>query len=313
MPEEIKLRFSVSQQDEGKRLDVFVSSHAKDISRNRIQKLIKSGFSVCSGTIVHDPDFRVKAGMEIEITIPPPQPVEIVPEKIELDIIYEDDDVLVINKPAGMVVHPAPGHAGGTLVNAILAHCPRIKGIGGELRPGIVHRLDKDTSGVMVVALNEFSMMKLAEQFKKGVVKKNYLAIVKGVPPLKGKIETLIGRSSANRKKMSAEPKRGRLAITEYQVMGKFTGFSLVSVKIKTGRTHQIRVHMSHIGHPVAGDSQYGRFSHRELPSFVKRQMLHSETIEIIHPRLGERKTFSAKLPRDFIDFLTFLKERKGK
>ena len=313
MPEEEKRQFNVEAKDKGTRLDIFIVSQIKNISRNFIQRHIKNGYVKCSDVTITKPNYKVKLGEEIIVSMPSPQLTDVLPQEIPLKIIYRDKDLLVINKPAGMVVHPSPGHNSGTIVNAVLALCPEIKGIGGEIRPGIVHRLDKDTTGVMIIALNDFSMMKLAEQFKKGQVKKNYLAIVKGTPPLSGKVETLIGRNPVDRKKMCVRTDNGRRAITEYKVLEKFQNYSLVSVNIKTGRTHQIRVHMSYIGHPVVGDCQYGRVSSRKMPVIVNRQLLHAHSIEFMHPVREEKLVFTAELPSDFEQFLRYLRENETK
>ena len=296
------MKFTATPDVIGLRLDVWLTGLIPDLSRSRVQALIRSGHITAAGKAVR-PRIAVSQGMQVEVQIPAPAaPIE---ENIPLDLLYEDGDILVINKQAGLVVHPAAGHASGTLVNALLHHCHDLGGIGGVLRPGIVHRLDKDTSGAMVVAKNDQSMAGLVNQFKTGRVRKEYLAIVHGkpVPPV-GTVKTLIGRSSSDRKKMSAKPSSGRPAVTHYRLEEDWGGMSLLRVRIETGRTHQIRVHMAHIGHPVAGDRQYDRGGRNRLPSNPARQMLHAETLAFFHPRTAKPLEFHAPLPTDFQSFL---------
>jgi len=255
---------------------------------------------------------KIKPGERIEVNIPPPRPVELKAEKIPLNILFEDEALIVIDKPAGMVVHPAPGHNSGTLVNAILHHCPNLSGIGGELRPGIVHRLDKDTSGVILVAKTGAALSALADQFKRREISKEYLAIVWGVlSPPTGEIKTLIGRHATDRKKMTAMPKKGRLSITHYETISTFEKFSLVRLCPETGRTHQIRVHLAHLHHPVAGDAIYGRRSSCDLPVEVSRQMLHAHKISFRHPVTGKKMEFVASLPEDMLHLLNCLRSVK--
>jgi 23S rRNA pseudouridine1911/1915/1917 synthase len=293
------------------RVDIWLAKQLPDLSRSRIQSLIKSSRVTVDGKPVR-PHSKLIKGMEIEIDIPPAQtPADLIAEDIPLDILYEDADMVVVNKPAGLVVHPAAGHASGTLVNALLHHCRDLPGIGGEIRPGLVHRLDKDTTGALVVAKNETSMKRLANQFKKRRVHKEYVAIVNGVPRTSsGRIETLIGRSPHDRKKMSTKPATGgRIAVTRYEVVESFDNCSLVRLVIETGRTHQIRVHMAHIGHPVAGDAQYGgkRRSGAEDEAPI-RQMLHAERLSFTHPTRGHKVEFIAPLPDDMRRFLAKLR-----
>ena len=292
------MKLIATPDDAGLRLDVWLARCLPDLSRSRLQSLIKAGNVTCGGSAVR-PRAKVTARLEVEIEIPAPVSVELARENIPLAILYEDADIIVIDKPAGLVVHPAAGHADGTLVNALLYHCDDLAGIGGERRPGIVHRLDKDTSGAMVAAKTEQAMANLGEQFKAGQVRKEYLAVVHGKPaPAAGTVKTLIGRSSHDRQKMSARPSSGRPAVTHYRVEESWGGMSLLRVRIETGRTHQIRVHMAHIGHPVAGDRQYGR-RQMTLPIPVARQMLHAETLAFHHPRTGQPLEFKAPLPAD--------------
>lgn len=298
--------------DAGLRLDVWLHRKLPDLSRARLQALIRDGHvSVAGRTLT--PHHKVSAGLRAEVQIPPPCPARPLPEPIDIDILHEDEAVLILNKPAGLVVHPAAGHPTGTLVNALLHHCRDLQGIGGEKRPGIVHRLDKDTSGVMVVAKHERALHALVEQFRQGSVRKEYLALVAGQPrPGTGRIETLIGRSRRDRKKMSASPTSGRTAVTHYRMIEPLGEASLLEVRIQTGRTHQIRVHMAHIGHPVIGDRQYGRGAalpclrktraaagHGGAPPAVPRQMLHSAVLGITHPCTGQHLVCRAPLPGD--------------
>lgn len=244
---------------------------------------------------------HVVAGLDIEVDIHEPEDIGVVAENIPLDILFEDHDIIVINKKAGMVVHSAPGHYTGTLVHALLFHCSDLLGVGGELRPGIVHRLDKDTSGAIVVAKNEQAMGNLCAQFKNREVRKEYLTIVYGVPePSRGTVETLIGRSSHDRKKMSVSSPVGRESVSHYEVLDDFGKCSYLRVRIETGRTHQIRVHMAHIGHPVLGDVVYcSPKRRRELGDDFPRQMLHAAYIKFKHPVSNEFMEIDAPLPED--------------
>ncbi len=299
------MKFTVDAVGRGKRLDVWLHEKLPDLSRSRIKSLIKSGDITVEGTKI-TPHTHIVPDMQVSVNIPTAEQTELVPENIPLDILFEDEDIVVINKSAGMVVHPAPGHSSGTLVNALLFHCNDLHGIGGELRPGIVHRLDKDTSGVIVVAKNEAAMENLSAQFKNREVHKEYLAIVHGVPePASGTIETLIGRSRHDRKKMSVSSPVGRKAVSHYKVLKSLEDSALVRVHIETGRTHQIRVHMAHIGHPVIGDKVYCS-AKRAAQCTVKaeRQMLHSAYIKFKHPVTGKFMEVEAPLPQDFpVDF----------
>jgi len=293
------VKLSVAAEDAGCRLDVWLAKRLPGLSRSRVQALIRSG-DVQVGGKTHRPHDKVSTGMDVTVHVPPARPVSLSAEDIPLDIIHEDPDLVVVNKPAGLVVHPAAGHASGTLVNALLHHCHDLAGVGGELRPGIVHRLDKDTSGVMVAAKNDDAMASLVEQFKQGAVRKEYLAIVHGTPrPAAGTVRTLIGRSRHDRKKMSARPARGREAVTTYETVEELGHFTLLGVRIETGRTHQIRVHLAHIGHPVLGDRQYGRRKPSAADTGAGRQMLHAHRLGFRHPRSGESMTFEAPVPED--------------
>lgn len=286
------------------RLDVYLHRNYPDFSRNALLRLIRAGAVRVQGRTVK-PTHTPRAGEVITIAWPEPEPARLTPVAIALDVLYEDETLLVLNKPAGLVVHPAAGHADGTLVNALLHHCPDLGGIGGEIRPGIVHRLDKDTSGVLVIAKNDFALHGLAAQFKERTLRKEYLAAVWGEPkPPRGVIRTLIGRNPRNRKKMSARPASGRPAVTHYEVLSRHGGVSLLRVRIETGRTHQIRVHLAHIGHPVVGDRQYGRARKGLRATPPARQMLHAERLACTHPRTRAPLEFAAPIPQDLHAFL---------
>ena len=304
-------------EDGEHRLDTWLTGELGELSRARVQALIREGHVRVNGQ-VRKPHYVIQPGTRVEVSIPPPRPVELEPEPIPLTPLFEDRDVLVLNKPAGLVVHPAPGHASGTLVNALLFHCREtsaggqtgLTGIGGELRPGIVHRLDKDTSGVLVVAKNQAAMDRLAAQFKQRKVRKQYVALAWGCPrPETGTIETLVGRDPHNRKKMSARPRSGRSAVTHYRVVEKYAECSLLRLEIETGRTHQIRVHLAHIGHPVVGDTQYGRARTGKRAVHASRQMLHAEHLAFSHPRTGETMEFRAPIPEDMAALIRALRE----
>jgi 23S rRNA pseudouridine1911/1915/1917 synthase len=300
---------TVPQAEAGVRLDAWLSERLTDLSRSRIQALIRSGDIRVDGALVR-PGARVAAGARVSVHVPPPEPSGVVAQDIPLDVLYEDADVLVVNKPPGLVVHPAAGHARGTLVNALLYRCADLAGVGGEERPGIVHRLDKDTSGALVVAKHDKAMRGLVAGFKAGTVRKEYTALVEGLPrPPMRRIETLIGRHPHDRKKMSAQPRTGRPAASTYRVVEELGPVSLVQVVIETGRTHQIRVHMAHIGHPVVGDRQYGRRMRAavgEIP--VPRQMLHAARLAFDHPCAPGRVEVGAPIPEDMAAVLAALR-----
>ena len=283
------------------RLDAWLASQAPDLSRARLQALIKEGRVTCDGQAVKA-NAKPKPGQVIEIVVPAPASAVPVPENIPLDIVYEDGDCLVINKPAGLVVHPAPGHATGTLVNALLFHCQDLGGVGGVARPGIVHRLDKDTSGLMVVAKNDAAMAGFVRLFQTGGITKEYLTLVHGAPPkAAGTVATLIGRHPAQRKKMAVVSRTGKQAVTHYAVEQRLGDITLVRCRIETGRTHQIRVHMQSLGCPVVGDPVYGRTAaDKRLPLAPARQMLHAAHLAFAHPVTGAAMDFTAPLPADF-------------
>lgn len=278
------------------RLDIFLKTCLGELTRSRIQGLIKGGRVSVNGVIVFKPSRELEFGESIKILIPPPSPSMLIPQNIPLNIIFENRDLLVINKQAGMVVHPSPGHESGTLVHALLAHVPDLGGIGGVERPGIVHRLDKDTSGLIIVAKNEQSYYWLQDQFRNRLVIKTYLALVDGSPPTPhGRVEAPIGRHNFHRKVMAVVPLiQGRESISEYRTVEKFTSHTLLEVHPLTGRTHQIRVHMAYINCPITGDRIYGN---KKQSIDISRQFLHSHRLKIILPGETEKKSFEAPLP----------------
>lgn len=324
MPEQ--LRYIATTQDEGARLDKVLAVAWPDQSRSRIKALIEDGHLRVNGDVARKMSAKVKQEDVFELVIPPAEPAEPIAENIKLDVLYEDDDLLVINKPAGMVVHPAAGNESGTLVNALLAHCgDSLSGIGGVKRPGIVHRLDKDTSGAMVVAKNDTAHRALSTLFSedKENIDRAYLAVVWGVPrPLAGDIEGNIGRSPRNRKKMTVLRTGGKYALTHYKTLQSRDDSlaSLVECRLATGRTHQIRVHMTHIGHSLVCDPVYGRNKNsqkcnletQELLNAFNKQALHARTLGFIHPRTGEYISTTAPLPDDLNALIESLNLSQG-
>lgn len=290
-------------EDAGTRADVFLAAKL-GVSRSNMQKLLEDG-RVKRGEKIIKANYKVRAGEMFVVDIPEPEPIEAVPENIPLDIIYEDDDVAVLNKARGMVVHPAPGNYTGTLVNALLYHCSNLSGINSAIRPGIVHRLDKDTSGIMIVAKNDAAHISLSQQIQSKTAVRTYLAVVRGnIKTDSGTIETQIARDKTDRKKMAVVKEGGRDAITDYEVLERFGKYTLVCCKLRTGRTHQIRVHMEYLGYPLVGDPKY---SPMKTPFGIKGQALHSHTLEFTHPRTGERMKFEAPLPEDMHKIITRL------
>jgi 23S rRNA pseudouridine1911/1915/1917 synthase len=283
----------------GARLDVAISTMLPAISRTRAQSLIRDGHVRVNSMAAMRPGVRLAAGDRVEVRLPPLTPSTLQPESIPLDVVFENADVLVVNKPAGMVVHPAAGHATGTLVHAALAHAPDLQGIGGEVRPGVVHRLDRDTSGLILLAKNDDAYHALQQQFKSRTISKTYLAIAEGHPPTKtGKVEAAIGRDPKNRKRMAVVPdSKGRSAVTSYRVREAFQDACLLEVHPETGRTHQIRVHLAFLGCPVAGDRVYGR---RRLVVQATRQMLHAWRLRLVLPGESKPREFEAAVPTDF-------------
>lgn len=318
MPANGAFSIQIKPSDEGKRLDVLLASLLSDCTRTFVAGLIVDEHVRVDGQ-PKKPAYRVKSGQKISGFIPPPVPVEFKPEPIPIDILYEDDHIVVVNKQPGLVVHPAPGHFSGTLVNGLLYHCPNLGGIGGELRPGIVHRLDKDTSGTLVVAKHDAALTNLSRQFKSRKVKKEYLALVHGnMKSPSGSIKLPIGRHPVDRKRMSTVSPRGRTAETEWKTREQFQGFALLEINLKTGRTHQIRVHCSALHHPIVGDKVYRprklektiASDHQQSDKIlqvlksVNRQMLHARRLSFQHPETGKVVLFESPLPEDMAQLI---------
>lgn len=322
-------KIEIPSETSGQRLDLYLSGiNELSLSRSQIQRLLKEGSITVNGRRVK-PNHRIQPGEEIVVAIPPLQPLEVIPQDIPLDIYYEDESVIVINKPPGMVVHPAAGNWSGTIVNALLFHCKNLSGIGGKIRPGVVHRLDKDTSGLLVFAKDDNAHKELSRQIKERLMKRRYLAIVLGDMEGSGSIKMSIGRALTDRKRMSVRTKRAKEAVTHYKVLDRFDRCTLVEVTLETGRTHQIRVHFSHIKHPVLGDTVYGVSQLRTqdspaslrstgsyvetglagLRTLVKRQMLHAEILGFLHPKTDEYLEFSCPIPQDMENVLQTLKK----
>ena len=296
------------------RTDVWLAQQFPEFSRSRIQSLIWQKRITCEGAPVKA-SATPRVGQIIEISVPPPVPADPEPEDIPLSIVHEDAHCLVLNKPAGLVVHPSCGHPTGTLVNALLHYCRDLKGIGGVERPGIVHRLDKDTSGLIIIAKNETAMTAFVDLFHDKTITKVYLALVHGCPKaLDGRVENLMARKPYNRRKMAIVPSNGKVAITNYRVEKRYPLATLIKCQIETGRTHQIRVHMRSLGCPILGDLAYGRpAADAALPIPPPRQMLHATQISFIHPITGEPLSFHAPLPDDFTAILNSIKSRPKK
>jgi 23S rRNA pseudouridine1911/1915/1917 synthase len=325
----MNLQHLIQEDEDGKRLDQLLSTLDEIVSRTQAQRLLKSGNVLVNGKPELSPSRKVRTGHEILVTIPPPESTEVIPEKGELDILFEDENLIVINKAAGVVVHPSAGHASGTLVNFLQHHCQDLSGIGGVLRPGIVHRLDKDTSGVLVAAKTDDAHQNLSEQFKQHSVKRQYQAMVWGVPEKEhGIVDAALGRHPVRRKDMAIVEndnpeedgkEKGKHAVTHWRVLQRFEFSALLACRLETGRTHQIRVHLTSIGHPVIGDPQYGKSPLKRLPAlsaelsliltYFKRQALHAEILGFTHPVSGEWLEFSAPIPTDFQKLLKAIQQ----
>jgi len=307
--------FCAAPAEDGQRLDVVIAAHLADCSRSAAGHAIRSGHVQIGGRVRKKAAYRVKSGDAIRGHLPAAEIPTFSAQPIDLDILYEDVNLLVINKPAGMVVHPAPGHAGGTLVNALLFHFPQLAPSAADNpRPGIVHRLDKDTSGCLLVAKSQADQLVLSRQFALRQVKKTYLALVRGQPAgTHGQIDLPVGRHTTDRKKMSTHSPRGRTALTYWKIRERLPCAALLEVSIKSGRTHQIRVHLAAVGHPVVGDPVYGGRKHKYAPAdplqTARRQMLHARRLEFIHPRSGRRLSFTAPLPNDMQHLLERLRQ----
>jgi 23S rRNA pseudouridine1911/1915/1917 synthase len=301
-----RIELIVSEPDAGARLDKYLGEKVEGLSRSAAEKLIEAGLVFVNGK-KQSKSCRCEVGDKVEAQLPEPKPLSVEPQDIPLDIVYEDDDLLVVNKPKGMVVHPAAGHDDGTLVNALLAHCgDSLSGINGVIRPGIVHRIDKDTSGLLIVAKNDFAHRNLAAQIKEHSFTRIYEAVVVGnLKNDEGTVDAPIGRSPTDRKKMAVVQQHSRNAVTHYQVISRYQGYTHVRLKLETGRTHQIRVHMAYLGHPVAGDTVYGP---KKPLAGLEGQCLHARVIGFRHPRDGRYLEFTSELPPYFTDFLKRLK-----
>lgn len=299
--------FAAEKEDVGTRIDVFLAENMEDLSRSGVQKLIDEGMITLNGGKTKA-NYKLRAKDVIDVTVPEVKEVEILPEDIPLDILYEDSDVIVVNKPQGMVVHPAPGHTSGTLVNALMFHCgDDLSGINGEKRPGIVHRIDKDTSGVLMIAKNDMAHQSLAAQLAEHSITRKYNAVVyNGFNEDEGTVDQPIGRNPQDRKKMAVTQKHSRHAVTHYRVIERMEKFTLIEAQLETGRTHQIRVHMTHIGHPLLGDPVYGP---KKQPISLDGQALHARVLGFIHPRTGEYMEFEAPLPPHFVALLERLRK----
>ena len=303
--------FELRVTGESERLDRWLADQLPDWSRSRLQKLVEQGQVTLNGQICTSKKATVQAGDRVHLTIPAATPLALEPENIPLDILYEDDELIVLNKPAGLVVHPAPGHESGTLVHALLAHCPNLAGIGGVQRPGIVHRLDKDTSGAIVIAKTDRAHQHLQAQLKAKTAQREYLAIVYGSPATNsGTIDLPIGRHPIDRKKMAIVPieKGGRHAVTHWQVLDRLGNYTLMQFRLETGRTHQIRVHTTQMGHPIVGDPVYG--SGRSIGVNLTGQVLHAHKLHLEHPLTGKPVEAIAPLPAEFLKLLQVLRLR---
>ena len=287
---------------DGVRLDVFLAERLDDISRSAVSKLIENGFVKLGGVPVRK-NRRVVSGETYEVCLPEPTDTEVIAQDIPLDIVFEDADVIVVNKQRGMVVHPAPGHSDGTLVNALLAHCGgSLSGVGGEKRPGIVHRIDKDTSGLIIAAKNDAAHRSLSAQLKNRSLSRVYEAVVIGnIKNDNGTIDAPIGRHPRDRKRHTVTDKNARSAVTHYEVIGRYNGYTHIRCRLETGRTHQIRVHMAHIGHPILGDLVYGR---KKPEKGLSGQCLHAKQLKFIHPGTGENVHLTTELPPYFIEVI---------
>ena len=286
-----------NKEDAGQRIDAWLAASLENMTRSAAQRLLEEGWVTCAGKPLAK-NYKLRGSETVEVSLPDPEPVDVAPQDIPLDVVYEDSDVIVVNKPKGLVVHPAPGHPDGTLVNALLHHCgDSLSGIGGELRPGIVHRIDRDTSGLIIAAKNESAHQKLAAQLQDHTLARIYHCIVTGnLREDSGTVNAPIGRHPVDRKKM-AVVSNGRPAVTHWRVLERFQGFTYVECRLETGRTHQIRVHMTHIGHPILGDTVYG--NKKPVPG-LQGQCLHAVGLRFLHPRTGEMVELSCGLPEEF-------------
>lgn len=300
------MNVKVPEDDFGARIDVFLASKIPELTRSAAARLIEAGAVTKNGGRVQK-NYRVAAGDEFEINLPEPEPSAALPQDIPLEIVYEDGDVVVVNKPRGMVVHPSPGHRDGTLVNALLHHCRgELSGIGGTLRPGIVHRIDRDTSGLIIAAKNDFAHASLSKQLSNRTLGRAYEAVLRGaLPSENGVVNAPIGRHPVDRKRQAVTEKNSREAVTHYEVIARYPGYTYARCTLQTGRTHQIRVHMAHIGHPVLGDEIYGG---RDKKIAIEGQCLHARELRFVHPRTLESVTLTCPLPDYFREVLETLR-----
>ena len=296
-----------NKEDAGSRVDAWLAANLEDMTRSAAQRLLEEGRVTCAGKPLAK-NYKVTGSETLELELPDPEPVDVIPQNIPLDVVYEDSDVIVVNKPKGLVVHPAPGHPDGTLVNALLYHCgASLSGVGGELRPGIVHRIDRDTSGLIIAAKNDYAHQKLAEQLQDHTLARIYACIVMGnLREDEGTVNAPIGRHPVDRKKM-AVVSNGRSAVTHWTVLERYPGFTYVQCRLETGRTHQIRVHMAHTGHPILGDTVYG--NKKPVPG-LQGQCLHAVGLKFIHPRTGELVELRCGLSDEFETQLRKLRNR---
>ena len=302
-----QIEWTIEQSQEGERLDKWLSSQNDDWSRTQIQQWMKAGDLTVNGSIVKS-NYKCQANDHVALTVPEPEVLDVVPEEMNLNIIFEDADVVVVNKPRGMVVHPAPGHMSGTLVNGLMAHCKDLSGINGVLRPGIVHRIDKDTSGLIMVAKNDKAHESLVNQLKAKTTTRVYKAIVHGVITHDhGTIDAPIGRDVRDRQKMTVTDHNSKDAVTHFTVLERLKDFTFLECKLETGRTHQIRVHMKYIDHPIAGDPKYGPTKSIKLP--IDGQALHAAVLGFEHPRTSEYLQFEAPPPEDFVQVLNEIRK----
>ena len=298
-----------NKEDKGTRLDAWLAANLEDVTRSAAQRLIEEGRVAVNGKAVAK-NYKLTGSETVEVTLPEPEPIDVVPQDIPLDVVYEDGDVIVVNKPKGLVVHPAPGHPDGTLVNALLHHCAgSLSGIGGEIRPGIVHRIDRDTSGLIIAAKNDFSHQRLAAQLQDHTLSRVYHCIVTGnLREDSGTVDAPIGRHHTDRKKMAVTAD-GRNAVTHWTVLERYQGFTYVECRLETGRTHQIRVHMAHTGHPILGDTVYG--NKKPVPG-LQGQCLHAVGLRFIHPRTGKPVELHCGLTEEFEAQLKKLRAKHG-
>jgi len=304
-------KFIVEDDMDGTRIDVVLSALLPESSRSYMQKLISAGEVFINGEKSTSKNKKLKSGDVIELSVPDPEEIEIIPENIPLDIVYEDDYLMVVNKPKGLVVHPAPGNYNGTLVNAVMYHCgDKLSSINGVIRPGIVHRIDKDTSGLLLIAKNDIAHQSLAKQLEQHTITRAYHAIVhNNFSEDEGTVDAPLGRDPKNRFKQAVVEKGGRRAVTHYKVLERFGQFTYIEARLETGRTHQIRAHMAHIRHPLLGDTLYGP---KKAPFGAESQMLHAKILGFLHPATGEYMEFESELPEEFKEVLKKLHLRMG-